>query len=215
MPRWTWTWTCPAQPSPAQPSQRGLDLLASIRSHGASQATPVVGVTGPAEERSATFAIANRLCKPIRSDEILLAMAPFRLAQPGRASVLVIDDDPNALDLMRTTLNSIGIDAVCVQDGRTALRNIDQLRPDAIILDLMMPEFDGFQVLDALQRLPAWRQVPVYIWTSLLLTDEEYALLARSARATLDQGGGAMEDLLEGLRRWRQPVVPGQVLDVW
>ena len=202
-------------PSPAQPSQRGLDLLASIRSHGASQATPVVGVTGPAEERSATFAIANRLCKPIRSDEILLAMAPFRLAQPGRASVLVIDDDPNALDLMRTTLNSIGIDAVCVQDGRTALRNIDQLRPDAIILDLMMPEFDGFQVLDALQRLPAWRQVPVYIWTSLLLTDEEYALLARSARATLAQDGGAMEDLLEGLRRWRQPVVPGQVLDVW
>ena len=103
--------------------------------------------------------------------------------------MLVIDDDPNALDLMRTTLNSIGIDAVCVQDGRTALRNIDQLRPDAIILDLMMPEFDGFQVLDALQRLPAWRQVPVYIWTSLLLTDEEYALLARSARATLAQDG--------------------------
>ena len=115
----------------------------------------------PAEEQSATFAIANLLCKPIRSDEILLAMAPFRLAQPNRANVLVIDDDPHALDLMRATLNSIGIDAVCAQDGRTALGNIDQTRPDAIILDPMMPAFDGFQVLDALQRLPAWRQVPV------------------------------------------------------
>ena len=187
------------------PSQRGLDLLADIRSHGASQATPVVGMTMPAEDRSATLVIANLLCKPIRSEEILLAMAPFKLAQPGRANVLVIDDDPNARDLMRATLKGIGIDAVCAQDGRDALRNIDQLRPDAIILDLMMPVFDGFQVLDALQRLPAWRHVPVYIWTSLLLTDEEYALLAQSARAILSKGGGALEDLLEGLRRWRRP----------
>ena len=168
----------------------------------------------PAEEQSATFAIANLLCKPIRSDEILLAMAPFRLAQPNRANVLVIDDDPRALELMRTTLNSIGIDAVCAQDGRTALGNIDQTRPDAIILDPMMPAFDGFQVLDALQRLPAWRQVPVYIWTSLLLTDEEYALLARSARAILAKGGGEVDCMLEGLRLWRGSVVPGQVVDV-
>ena len=196
------------------PSQRGLDLLASIRSHGASQATPVVGVTVPADEQSATFPMTNLLCKPIRSDEILLAMAPYRLLAPERAKVLVIDDDPHALDLMRATLLSIGIDAVCVQDGRDALRDIDQIRPDAIILDLMMPVFDGFQVLDALQRLPAWRQVPVYIWTSLLLTDEECALLARSARAILAKGGGGVADLLEGLRRWRGAVEPGQVLDV-
>jgi len=188
------------------PSQRGLDLLADIRSHGASHATPVIGVTMPADERSATFSIANLLCKPIRSDEILLAMAPFKSAS-GRAKVLVIDDDGNALDLMRATLDSIGVQAVCVQDGRDALRDIEQTRPDAIILDLMMPEFDGFQVLDALQRLPDWRHVPVFIWTSLLLTDEEYATLARSARAVLMKGGGAMEDLLERVRRLRPAVV--------
>ena len=182
------------------PSQRGLDLLANIRSHGASHATPVVGVTMPAQERSATFSIANLLCKPIRSDEILMAMAPFKLPEPGRANVLVIDDDQSALDLMQATLKSIGLDAVCMLDGREALRHLDQLRPDAIILDLMMPEFDGFQVLDALHRLPAWRQVPVFIWTSLLLTDEEYATLARSATAILIKGGGAVEDMLEIVR---------------
>ena len=187
------------------PSQRGLDLLADIRSHGASQATPVVGLTMPAEEVAARFAITDLLCKPIRSAELLLAMAPFRLSGSTRANVLVIDDDPQALDLMRATLKTIGIEAVCMLDGREALRNIDQLRPDAIILDLMMPQFDGFQVLDALQRMPAWRDVPVFIWTSLLLTDEEYATLARSARAILIKGGGAMETVLDNLRRWRQP----------
>jgi DNA-binding response OmpR family regulator len=188
------------------PSQRGLDLLADIRSQGASHATPVVGVTMPTDESAATFSIANLLCKPIRSDEILLAMAPYKLPESGRANVLVIDDDQIALDLMRATLKSIGIEAVCEQDGREALRHIDQTRPDAIILDLMMPEFDGFQVLDALQRLPAWRHVPVYVWTSLLLTEEEYAALARSARAIVMKGGGAMEDLLERVRRLRPAI---------
>ena len=86
---------------------------------------------------------------------------------------------------------------------RIALQEIDRIRPDAIVLDLMMPGFDGFQVLDALQRLPDWREVPVFIWTSMLLTDEEYATLARSARAILLKGGGAMATVLESLSHWR------------
>ncbi|HWI10226.1 MAG TPA: PAS domain S-box protein [Burkholderiaceae bacterium] len=192
------------------PGQRGLELLDHIRSEGASHAAPVVGVSMPADlEMSATFAIANVLCKPIRSDEISSAMARFKLPGTQRANVMVIDDKQAALDLMRATLKSIGIDAVCFQDGRVALQEIDRHRPDAIVLDLMMPEFDGFQVLDALHRLPAWREVPVFIWTSMMLTDDEYATLARSARAILIKGGGAMESVLESVRRWRHPAVAG------
>ena len=188
------------------PDQPGLELLSDIRSHGASHATPVIGIAMPGDaELAATFAIANVLSKPIRSDEILTAMSRFRQPGAARANVLVIDDDALSLDLMRATLKSIGVDAVCFQDGRIALQEIDRHRPDAIILDLMMPVFDGFQVQDALQGLPAWREVPVYIWTSMLLTDEEYATLAKSARAILIKGGGAMEAMLDSVRRWRQP----------
>ena len=190
------------------PGRRGLELLNDIRSQGASQTSPVVGVTMPADlNDSAAFAIANVLCKPIRSDEISAAMSRFRLPGERRANVMVIDDERTSLDLMQATLLSIGIDAVCFQDGRVALQEIDRHRPDAIVLDLMMPAFDGFLVLDALQRLPAWRDVPVFIWTSMLLTDEEYATLARSARAILIKGGGAMETVLESVRRWRSPTV--------
>ena len=110
---------------------------------------------------------------------------------------------PAKLDSAREALKSIGIDAICFQDGRIAIQEIDLHRPDAIILDLMMPEFDGFQVLDALQRLPAWREVPVFIWTSMLLTDAEYAQLARSAQAILSKGGGALAVMLDRLRFWR------------
>ena len=193
--------------------EHGLELLDDISSRGASHASPVVGVTMPAGlEMSATFAVANVLCKPIRSDEIYSAMARFRLPGEVRAKVMVIDDEQSSLDLMRATLKSIGIDTVCFQDGRVALQEIDRHRPDAILLDLMMPGFDGFQVLDALHRLPAWREVPVFIWTSMMLTDDEYATLARSARAILMKGGGTLQPVLESVRRWRQPFVsPGIV----
>lgn len=107
---------------------------------------------------------------------------------------------------MRATLKSIGMDAVCLKDGREALCTVDQIRPDAIILDLMMPGFNGFQVLDALQQLPTWRHVPVFIWTSLLLTDADHATLVRSARAILISGGGAMDDVLEMVRRSHRPL---------
>lgn len=188
--------------------KRGLELLDDIRHSGASYASPVVGVTMPTDSNlSATFAIANVLCKPIRSDEILAAMTRFKLAGGRRPQVMVIDDDDASLDLMRATLASIGIDAACFLDGRIALQEVERQRPDAIVLDLMMPAFDGFEVLDALQRLPGIRDVPVFIWTSMMLTDDEYAKLARSARAILIKGGGAMEAVLDSVRRWRRPMV--------
>jgi CheY-like chemotaxis protein len=90
-----------------------------------------------------------------------------------------------------------------MQDARQALREIGQHRPDAIILDLMMPGFDGFAVLDELHRLPEWRDTPVFIWTSMLLTDEEYASLGRSALAVVNKGGGQLAAMLERLRQWR------------
>ncbi len=187
--------------------KRGLELLDDIRHSGASYASPVVGVTMPTDSNlSATFAIANVLCKPIRSDEIVAAMARFKLAGDRRPQVMVIDDDDASLDLMRATLASIDIDAACFQDGRMALQEVERQRPDAIVLDLMMPAFDGFEVLDALQRLHGVRDVPVFIWTSMMLTDDEYARLARSARAILIKGGGAMGAVLESVRRWRRPM---------
>ena len=165
-----------------------------------------MGVTMRADAKtSATFAIADVVSKPVRTEEIVSAMARFRLPGAGPTNVMVIDDDPFALDLMRATLKSIGIDAVCVPDGRTALRELDRHRPDAIILDLLMPEFDGFAVLDALQRLPAWCATPVFIWTSMALSDADYAMLGKSARAILSKRGGSLDATLDALRHWRPP----------
>ena len=183
------------------PDQPGLALLDGIRREGASCDSPVVGMTIPGDNgASATFAMADVLCKPIRSDELLKAMARFRGPASRSIKVMVVDDDPRALDLMQATLKSIGIDAVCLSDGREALRDIALHRPDAMILDLMMPGIDGFEVLDALRKMPAWRDLPVFIWTSMTLTEAEYARLSASARLILSKGGGTIPAWLGSLQ---------------
>jgi len=185
---------------------RGLGVLAQMRNQGT--ASPVVGMSMPIDAGgSASFAIADVLAKPIRADEVIAAMRRLGLPSAGR-SVMVIDDDPQALDLMQAMLKGIGLDATCLTDGAQALRDIDEHSPCAIILDLMMPNISGFEVLDRLRRLPDWRDTPVLIWTSMILTDEEFTELSRSAQAIVGKGGGSLDVTLAALKRWRAQKTP-------
>jgi len=166
-----------------------------------------MGVTVPVHGTdAASFAVADILSKPLRSGDLALAMARLRGPHGATTRVMVIDDDPMALDLMRAALADVGVEAVCLQDGRRALAEIDQHQPQAIILDLMMPEFDGFAVLDALHQMPKWWDTPVFIWTSMMLTDDEYLRLASSARTIVSKGGGDLVAMLERLKRWQPSV---------
>lgn len=199
------------------PDQPGLQALAHIRSGGPSRESPVVGVHMPVVPGAvASFGIANVLFKPLRSHEVAQALAGYAQTPAGPGCVMVIDDDPLALQLMADTLAGLGLGTQTFVDGRAALAELERCLaavpphtvplplPDAIVLDLMMPGFDGFAVLDALQSRPAWAAVPVYIWTSMLLTDAEYAQLAQSAQAIVSKGGGAVDAVLASLRRGQQ-----------
>ena len=191
------------------PDVRGLAVLADIRSdNGLSSAAPVVSVTMSAEPgQTASFAITDVLAKPLQTAELVQAMQRLNFPGAQGCRVLVVDNDLLALELMSSSLASIGITAVCVPGGRAALVEVSRQTPDAIILNLMMAEFDGLAVLDALRQRPAGRDVPVFIWTRLVLSDDEYGLLAQSAREILKQGGGNFARMLEGLRRWRPPTL--------
>ena len=186
------------------PGHDGLNVLGQIRRQGLSQSTPVVAMTMPSPPHgTANFQIADVLFKPIETLQVGVALKQIGLGQQAGGRVMVIDDDPTALALMQATLQHLGLESICMDDARQAMQTLDQHQPDAIILDLMMPEFDGFATLDALRRMPRWRHTPVFIWTSMILSDEEFALLAKSAQAILNKGGGTLQALLDDLRRWR------------
>jgi CheY-like chemotaxis protein len=90
---------------------------------------------------------------------------------PG--TVLVVEDDEGERQLVRATLEARGWTVREAANGRLALDAIRAELPDVILLDLMMPEMDGFELVAALQANAAWRDIPVVVVTALDLTAED------------------------------------------
>ncbi len=190
------------------PDRPGLDLLASARQDMPHERrASVMGLTMPGDDgRNAAFAIADVIGKPLAAGELAAVLRPLRGQSGVPPRVLVVDDDVRALELMRAALGELGFEAVCLADGREAVAALSRQPFAALVLDLLMPDFDGFAVLDAMQAVPAQVDTPVFIWTSMLLSDDDYARLAQSARAILGRGGGALARMLDSWRRRSAPL---------
>lgn len=80
-----------------------------------------------------------------------------------RATVLVVDDDLDTVETMRDILRDEGHSVVCASNGRDALERAAEVRPDLVILDLEMPEMDGWSFLDALRADPELASTPVVV----------------------------------------------------
>jgi PAS domain S-box-containing protein len=151
---------------------------------------------------TAAFAINGLLGKPLQGGELDRALAPLRPAL-GSGRVLVVDDEALARELMLGALAALGVPAVAVAGGEEALARLDELAPTVMVLDLMMPGLDGFQVLHRLRQQMRWRALPVLVWTAASLADGELALLRQSAQAIVAKGGGGgVGELLDALLRW-------------
>lgn len=193
----------------ALPGTPGLDSLAELRAEGsraASAAAPVraLGMQVSAEA-STVFAVADVLAKPLESAALAAALEPLAPRLQAGAPVLVIDDDPMARSLMLGALGAHGVQAAEAASGPEALRRLAALQPAAVVLDLMMPGMDGFQVLHALRADPAWRELPVFVWTAMTLKPAEAADLAASAQALIDKGSQPVEQLVHTLVSWVRP----------
>ena len=88
-------------------------------------------------------------------------------------TVLLVDDDDIGRRQMRTALEQRGWTVTEATDGRDALKRLGEARPDAIILDLMMPEMDGFEFLEEMRRAAEWRDIPIVVVTARDLTAED------------------------------------------
>lgn len=153
--------------------EHSWQLLQDLKQNDATRQIPVLVVTVVENENKALAMGATAFhAKPIDRNW-LLEQLRLNTAREDRGHILIIDDDEIARYLVRGLLGNTGCAVTEARGGVEGLRLAKQHRPDLIVLDLSMPDLSGFEVLEELKRDPDTQAIPVVIYTSHVLNDEE------------------------------------------
>jgi signal transduction histidine kinase/CheY-like chemotaxis protein len=156
------------------PGIDGWEVLAQLKADRRTAAIPVI-VVSMLDERGRGFALgaAEYLVKPVGKEQLLAALYRASPMPSGNHMVVAIDDDPPAIELLRASLEPEGWTVLGAATGQEGLALIREREPSAVLLDLLMPGMDGFEVVEALRADPDTRAVPVLILTSKSMTRED------------------------------------------
>lgn len=186
------------------PELDGFVVLEKLKANTATQNIPVVIVSILAgQEKGLSLGAVDHLTKPIDRQHLLQSVR--RLTGPAGLkgkfpSVLIVDDDKELADLVRIHLLGGGFWPICAYNGREAIEKVGEQIPDLIILDILMPEMDGFEVIKALKGNPLTRHIPVIILTAKDLTEKEHEALQLGTTKYLTKTLFSKEDLLAEVR---------------
>lgn len=115
-------------------------------------------------------------------------------------TIMVVDDEKRLVSLVESYLAQEGYRVVTANDGKEALPIASREKPDLIILDLMMPEMDGFTVLDHLKNNPDTASIPVIVVTAKELTAQEKDRLSGQIELLMQKGSFMDNELLKEIR---------------
>jgi GAF domain-containing protein/CheY-like chemotaxis protein len=179
------------------PGMDGWAVLAALKADPAVADIPVIMLT-IVDDRNLGYALgaAEYLTKPVDRERLVAVLKKYRRDLP----VLVVDDDPVLRELLGRTLATAGYTVVEAENGRVALERLREVSPSVILLDLMMPEMDGFEFLVALRDHDAWREIPVVVITARDLSAEDRARLNGRVERILQKGAYGREALLTEVR---------------
>jgi signal transduction histidine kinase/CheY-like chemotaxis protein len=156
------------------PRLDGWDVLARLKSEPATAAVPVV-IVSMLDERGKAFALgaADYLVKPVARQDVLDALHRCLPGPSAPRTVVVIDDDPRDVDLVELALGAEGYTVIRAAGGAEGIELVRRELPDVVLVDLLMPEVDGFMVIDRLRADPATEDVPVIVLTAKDMTAED------------------------------------------
>ncbi len=180
-------------------SQEGIRR---IRAHNAAQ--PVIAISSNAsDELPAIKAGASAfIVKPLTREALIKALNPERAAEFQR--VLVVEDDPDTLTLLVTMLDGHAAAVHTASDGEQALEEVERFQPDVVVLDLMLPEMDGFEFVHRLAASARGKALPIVLVTAADLTREERLALDTGRIILIQKGEFGRDDLLTAIRTVRQ-----------
>jgi CheY-like chemotaxis protein len=180
------------------PGLSGWELLARLKGDPTTAAIPVV-ITSMLDDRGAGYALgaSGYLVKPVGRDELLEALGRCVTRPADERTVVVIDDDPVDLDLIEAVLAPEGWLVVRAAGGEEGVRLVRTERPAVVLLDLLMPEVDGFEVVERLRADPVVADVPIVVLTSKEMAPVDQERLAGRISFLAQKGTVGHGELVE------------------
>jgi signal transduction histidine kinase/DNA-binding response OmpR family regulator len=185
------------------PGSSGFETMIALRSNPETANIPII-IVSIVDQKQVGFALGatDYLIKPIRKTVLL---ETIRKHVPRKAdedaAVLVVDDDSNTLALVEETLRTGGYETQSVRSGARALEVLSSKLISAVLLDLLMPGMDGFEVIRHIRQELTLRNLPILVMTGKNLTAEEAALLGQETQALLQKNGSWQQQLIAEVDR--------------
>ncbi len=146
-------------------------------------------------QRGYTLGASDYLVKPIQRLQLKETLSRYCLEPP--CHLLVLEDDDAARELVVRTARRLGWHVMEAENGQVGLARLGEQLADLILLDLMMPEMDGFDFVGKLQQHEDWKNIPVVVVTAMELTEAEHARLNGYVQVILEKGQHSSEELLD------------------
>ena len=182
------------------PGMDGWAVLTALKANPDTADIPVIMMT-IVDDRNMGFALgaADYLTKPIDWPRLTAALQKYRRSA-GPHTVLIVEDDPNTRDMLRRGMEKDGWTVTEAANGRLGLEQLNGEPPHLILLDLMMPEMDGFTFMEELRARPACRSVPVIVITAKDLTEDDRRRLNGEVARILQKGATSTDEMLAAIR---------------
>jgi len=179
------------------PHTDGWKVLTELKSKPKTENIPVVMVT-IVEDRPLGFSLgaSEYLTKPVDRKQLSKVLKRF-LGKDDNRTVLIVEDDTDTREAMTRYLTREGAHPVEAENGRVGLEKLAETKPALILLDLMMPEMDGFEFVERYRDNPAWHDIPIIVLTAKTLSKEDHRRLDGWVKELHSKGDNGIERVLD------------------
>jgi CheY-like chemotaxis protein len=182
------------------PEMDGWTVLSHLKVEPETRDIPVI-IVSMVEDKNLGYSLGatDYLIKPVSRDQLTYLLQKYHIGEVAN-HILVVEDDTVIREMLMRILTKDGYQIASAENGLMALKEIEKTQPDLILLDLMMPEMDGFELVEQLRQNPAWLKIPIIVLTAKDITVEERSQLQGRVQTIFQKGGYRREQLLKEIQ---------------
>ena len=193
------------------PDINGLELLKKIRENKSTKFIPIIVCSVEAEQQKAfLMGAVEYFVKPIKYKDLVEVLTSYKLKKDS--NILCVDDDVPTLNLVREAISSVGYNPVALSQSSKVMETIKNIHLDLAIVDLDMPEINGFDLIKLIKSDPKFTNLPIIIYTGKENFEEDLKKIDGLFTDLLDKRSTNIEDLASTvnamINRYDEPTTP-------